>query len=254
MCLLSNECTKDAQAARRPCRVVPAAPLPDPSAHAYRPQQQSQSQQPQYGCIGGGGYAGRWGVQSARTSPVRVGGWSPPSARRTWRSSTRQQHTPAHQQQHTPHQQHMPQHTPHQHQQHAAPPRARTTTQWTPQRPAYAAAVHGQWTPPRLPRFTDLEWWSPGVGEVVPSHAPQVPSHAPQVPSHALAPPAHTHVPSHTLPQLAPLAQAPMPRHAVFANAGLPGVGYSAALRSTRGLPRCSTVPPSSSSTDTDMH
>ncbi|KAJ7266713.1 hypothetical protein C8J57DRAFT_1469832 [Mycena rebaudengoi] len=44
-----------------------------------------------------------------------------------------------------------------------------------------------------LPRFADLERWSPGVGEVVPSHAPQVPSHAPQ----GLA---HTHVPSHTLP------------------------------------------------------
>ncbi|KAJ7260297.1 hypothetical protein C8J57DRAFT_1720225 [Mycena rebaudengoi] len=47
-----------------------------------------------------------------------------------------------------------------------------------------------------LPRFADLERWSPGVGEVVPSHAPQ----------------------------LAPLAQAPMPRRAVFANAGPPGV------------------------------
>ncbi|KAJ7234473.1 hypothetical protein C8J57DRAFT_1729108 [Mycena rebaudengoi] len=59
-----------------------------------------------------------------------------------------------------------------------------------------------------------------GSGEVVPSHAPQVPSHVPQ----GLV---HTHVPSHTLPQLAPLAQAPMPRRAVFANAGPPGVsGY----------------------------
>ncbi|KAJ7266631.1 hypothetical protein C8J57DRAFT_1617782 [Mycena rebaudengoi] len=35
-------------------RVVPA----DPSAHAHRPQQQSQQPQPQYGCIGGGGYVG----------------------------------------------------------------------------------------------------------------------------------------------------------------------------------------------------
>ncbi|KAJ7230893.1 hypothetical protein C8J57DRAFT_1251645 [Mycena rebaudengoi] len=70
--------------------------------------------------------------------------------------------------------------------------------------PAYAVAGHGQWTPPPwLPRFADLERWSPGVEEVVPSHAPQVPSHAPQVPSHALVPPAHTHAPSHTLPQLA---------------------------------------------------
>ncbi|KAJ7260562.1 hypothetical protein C8J57DRAFT_1514500 [Mycena rebaudengoi] len=41
----------------------------------------------------------------------------------------------------------------------------------------------------------------------------------------ALAPPAHTHVPSHTL---ALLAQAPMPRCAVFANTGPPGVsGYA---------------------------
>ncbi|KAJ7261203.1 hypothetical protein C8J57DRAFT_1719914 [Mycena rebaudengoi] len=212
--------------------VVPA----DPSARAYRPQQQAQQLQPQYGRVGGG-YARRWSVQSARRSPVRVGGWSPPgyqgaaqqtgvyqgggqrrprcSARCTRRSSTSNRRTSS-----THRTNSIRRNTRH------------ASTSGTPPRPtharrrsgapcpAYAAAGHGQWTLPRLPRFADLERWSPGVGEVVPSHAPQVPSHAPQ----GLAPPAHTHVPSHTLPQLTPLAQAPMPRRAVFANTGSPGV------------------------------
>ncbi|KAJ7274886.1 hypothetical protein C8J57DRAFT_1466770 [Mycena rebaudengoi] len=121
-------CAAEQALRMRRLRVVPAAPLPDPSVHAYWPQQQAQQLQPQYRCIGGG-YAGRWGVQSARTSPVR---------------------------------------------RHATP-HARTT-----------AALCG------------LGAVESGVGEVVPSYAPQVPSHAPQ----GLA---HTHVPSHTLPQLAPL-------------------------------------------------
>ncbi|KAJ7288827.1 hypothetical protein C8J57DRAFT_1643072 [Mycena rebaudengoi] len=174
----------------RRLRVVPAAPLPDPYAHTYRQQQQAQ---PQYGCVGGGGYAGRWGMRSARTSLVRVGG-SPP------------RYQGAAQQQQTGHQRHAALH-------------ARTTTQWTP--------------PPRVrdgrARAVDAATAAAlcGLGAVESGAGEMVPSHAPRVPSHRLAPPAHTHVPSHTLPQLAPLTQAPMPRHAVFANADPSGMsGY----------------------------
>ncbi|KAJ7198195.1 hypothetical protein C8J57DRAFT_476179 [Mycena rebaudengoi] len=95
---------------------------------------------------------GAWGVQSARTSPVRVGGRSPPryqgaaqagvyqdgGQQQQWTPSMQrtthlaQQHRQqAHQQQHTQHQQHTLQHTPHQHHRHATP-HARTTTQRTP--------------------------------------------------------------------------------------------------------------------------
>ncbi|KAJ7212849.1 hypothetical protein C8J57DRAFT_1483529 [Mycena rebaudengoi] len=166
---------KDAQAAHRACR---------PPAHAYRLQQQAQQLQPQYGCVGGG-YAGRWGVQSARTSPVRVGGWSPPR----YQGAAQQQQTGlgvyqggGQQQQWTPPMQHAT-HPAQQHQQQQHAPAHHTQHQ-----------QHAPQHTPRLPRF--LERWSPGVREVVPSHAPQVPSHAPQ----GLALPAHTHVPSHTLP------------------------------------------------------
>ncbi|KAJ7262899.1 hypothetical protein C8J57DRAFT_1470875 [Mycena rebaudengoi] len=207
------------QARRMPrLRVVPA----HPSAHAYRPQQQAQQLQPRYRCVGGGGACGRrlcgWEVVAAEVvgggaaaADGGTSGWGgssssgrPPMQRTTHptQQHQQQQHSPAHQQQHTQHQQHTPQHTPHQHQRHGAPAPAllaRTTTQWRPPRPAYAAAGHGQWTPPRLPRFADLERWSPGVGEVVPSHAPHVPSH---VPSHApqLAPPAPAHTRSLSSP------------------------------------------------------
>ncbi|KAJ7234391.1 hypothetical protein C8J57DRAFT_1574870 [Mycena rebaudengoi] len=163
--------TADQARKMRRLRVIPAAPLPDP----YRPQQ-AQQLQPSYGAAQHAGVYQGGGQQQQ---------WTPPMQPTTHPEQQHQQQ--AHQQQHTQ-------------QRHA-----RTTTQWTPPRPAYAAAGHGQWTPPRLP-------WSGGV-----------PSHAPQVASHGLAPPAHTHVPSHTVPQLAPLAQAPMPRRAVFANAGPPG-------------------------------
>ncbi|KAJ7250797.1 hypothetical protein C8J57DRAFT_1667643 [Mycena rebaudengoi] len=253
----------------RRLRVVPA----DPSAHAYRPQQQSQSQsqqlQTQYGCVGGGGTRGhgacracgrrlcgweggrRRGIKGRRSRRgcIRVGGSS--SSRRP-RCSARRTRTAtavltAYAATHATQ-------APTARRPGSGPARAHDDA-WTPPRAAYAAAGHGQWTPPRLPRFADLEQRSPGVGEgeVVPSHAPQVPSHAPQ----GLA---HTHVPSHTLPQLAPLAQAPMPHRAVFANAGSPGmrvrIGVDRQVTPPvyvllAGYP---TVPPSSRSTDTDMH
>ncbi|KAJ7243089.1 hypothetical protein C8J57DRAFT_1726225 [Mycena rebaudengoi] len=259
----------------RRLRIVPA----DPSAHAYRPQQQSQSQsqqlQTQYGYVGGGGTRGHgacracgrrlcgWEVVAAEVSrggaaDGSVSGWGaaaavdapdaahgapacPGAPGAATAVLTAYAATPATQ-------------APTARRPGSGPARAYDDA-WTPPRAAYAAAGHGQWTPPRLPRFADLEQRSPGVGEgeVVPSHAPQVPSHAPQ----GLA---HTHVPSHTLPQLAPLAQAPMPHRAVFANAGSPGmrvrIGVDRQVTPPvyvllAGYP---TVPPSSRSTDTDMH
>ncbi|KAJ7206165.1 hypothetical protein C8J57DRAFT_1258561 [Mycena rebaudengoi] len=182
-----------------------ASSLPRRSPNPPRMRTGRSSSRSQYGCVRGG-YAGRWGVQSrgrrlcghrrgirvrrSRRGCIRVGGSS--SGRRPRCSARRSNTSNRRTSSSTQHQQHMPQHTSHQQQRHAAP-HACTTTQWTPPHPAYAVAGHGQWTPPRLPRFADLERWSPGVGEVVPSHAPQVPSHG-------LAPPAHTHIPSHTLP------------------------------------------------------
>ncbi|KAJ7271262.1 hypothetical protein C8J57DRAFT_1468365 [Mycena rebaudengoi] len=55
----------------RRLRVVPA----DPSAHAYRPQRQVQQLQPQYGCVGGGG----WG-RITLDSSSRGGGQQPDAA------------------------------------------------------------------------------------------------------------------------------------------------------------------------------
>ncbi|KAJ7253630.1 hypothetical protein C8J57DRAFT_1659887 [Mycena rebaudengoi] len=176
----------------RRLRVVPA----DPSAYAYRPQQQAQQLQPQYGCVGGGGGGAAaadgvsgWRAAAAVDAPNAVrdapgtatpataacpGAPTPATAPIAY-AATHATPAPA-----------------------ARRPHARTTTQWT------------------SPRVRGGQW-SLGVGEVVPSQSSQ----APQVPSHGLAPPAHTH----TLPQLAPLAQAPMPRRA---NAGPPGVkGYA---------------------------
>ncbi|KAJ7227963.1 hypothetical protein C8J57DRAFT_1534748 [Mycena rebaudengoi] len=168
-----------------------ASSLPRRSPNPPRMRTGRSSSRSQYGCVGGG-YAGRWGVQSRRrlcgweVVAVEVSGCGAAGGGVSGNTSNRRTSSS------TQHQQHMPQHTSHQHQRHAAP-HACTTTQWTPPHPAYAVAGHGQWTPPRLPRFADLERWSPGVGKVVLSHAPQVPSHG-------LAPPAHTHIPSHTLP------------------------------------------------------
>ncbi|KAJ7234474.1 hypothetical protein C8J57DRAFT_1531632 [Mycena rebaudengoi] len=133
-----------AEQAWRMCRlrVVPA----DPSAHAYRPQQQSQQPQPQYGCVGGGGGgmravgraeradvacaggrvvaevlgsgAGRgvseWGTAAAVDAPDAVRD-APGTATPVTASA------PAAAPQH---QQYTPQHRPHQHQQHATPARA----------------------------------------------------------------------------------------------------------------------------------
>ncbi|KAJ7234466.1 hypothetical protein C8J57DRAFT_1575034 [Mycena rebaudengoi] len=129
--------------------VIPA----DPSTHAYRLQQQLQQPQPQYRCVGGGGGgrvvaevlgggAGRgvseWGTAAAVDTPDAVrdapGTATPVTAG-----------TPAAAPQH---QQYTPQHRPHQHQQHTTPHACMTT----------------QWTLPQLPRFADLERWSPGWG------------------------------------------------------------------------------------------
>ncbi|KAJ7227665.1 hypothetical protein C8J57DRAFT_1730852 [Mycena rebaudengoi] len=218
---------EQARRMRRLC-IVPA----DPSAHAYRPQQQSQQPQPQYGCVGGGGRV-RGAVGRAERADVAcagggavaaevsgsgaedgdVSGWgtaaaadAPDAARDAPGTATPATGAPA--------------------AAHTAAARAHDDDAVdTP-----APRVRGGRARAVDAATATLEWWSPGVGEVVPPHAaqaPQVPSHAPQVASHGLAPPAHTHVPSHTVPQLAPLAQAPMPRRAVFANADPPGVsGY----------------------------
>ncbi|KAJ7227961.1 hypothetical protein C8J57DRAFT_1730743 [Mycena rebaudengoi] len=146
-----------------------ASSLPRRSPNPPRMRTGRSSSRSQYGCVGGGGYQG-----AAQQAGVYQGGgqqqqWTP-----SMQCTTQQHQQQAHQQQHTA-------------------PTAYAATHWTPPHPAYALAGHGQWTPPRLPRFADLERWSPRVREVVPSHAPQVPSHG-------LAPPAHTHIPSYTLP------------------------------------------------------
>jgi hypothetical protein len=143
--------------------------------------------------------AARWGVQSARTSPVRGGaGWSPPfpfsrpaappppSASAQW-----------------------------------TPPRQETTAQWTPPR-AVGASYGSEWTPPRvaLPRFADLERSAAAVYHV--SAAQQyVPSHTSQTQTQTQQ--------QHTPAQAQTRATHPhQPRRGVFANAGPPGVsGYA---------------------------
>ncbi|KAJ7767870.1 hypothetical protein DFH07DRAFT_954760 [Mycena maculata] len=187
---------EDARRAR--LRVVPLPP-PPPPPHPSLAQPHAPFDFAPANAALGGLAGGRWGVQSARTSPVRAppeGGWTPPPAPRTFACA------------------------PHPHSQERE--RERQREEWTPPRAAYAQGGGAEWTPPRasqewtpprasrvaLPRFADLERWSGGVD--------------------AAAPPTQTQ-PQHHVVQPQQRATHPhQPRRAVFANAGPPGVsGYA---------------------------
>ncbi|KAF7317367.1 hypothetical protein HMN09_00473000 [Mycena chlorophos] len=151
----------------------------------------------------------RWGVQSARTSPVRG------------TLST------------------VPQPLPHSHTH--APPQPAFENEWamgmTPPRAGYAMEGAGGWTPPRgsatggvaLPHFADLERWS-GVGAGASPAATQHHQHQQQQQQlQYMPPPPEAAFTSSTTTTTRRTSQAqPQPRRAVFANAGPPGVsGYA---------------------------
>ncbi|KAJ7227942.1 hypothetical protein C8J57DRAFT_1252187 [Mycena rebaudengoi] len=186
-----------------------ASSLPRRSPNPPRMRTGRSSSRSQYGCVGGG-YAGRWGVQSRGR---RLCGWEVVAAEVSgcgaagggvsgWGAAAAVDALDAVHDAATPATGTLAA----AHSTHSICCNTRhTSTSGTPPR-MHARRCSGR---PRTPRTRwpgtgsgrrhgcrALWTWSggvPGVGEVVPSHAPQVPSHG-------LAPPAHTHIPSHTLP------------------------------------------------------
>ncbi|KAJ7046181.1 hypothetical protein C8F04DRAFT_1322875 [Mycena alexandri] len=156
------------------------------------------------------GAPARWGVQSARTSPVRgPSSWTPPQVHAGLPPRL------PHSQSHSSHVPHTQQHTDARGAEQWTPPRMQGMQQWTPPRMSHTAtAGYGgsEWTPPRvaLPRFADLERWSSAQ-----VHVQATPAPAPCPPMQQ-GPPQQRETHPH------------QPRRAVFANAGPPGVsGYA---------------------------
>ncbi|KAJ7030192.1 hypothetical protein C8F04DRAFT_1367887 [Mycena alexandri] len=157
------------------------------------------------------GAPARWGVQSARTSPVRgPSSWTPPQVHAGLPPRL------PHSQSHSSHVPHTQQHADARGAEQWTPPRMQGMQQWTPPRMSHTAtAGYGgsEWTPPRvaLPRFADLERWSSAQ-----VHVQATPAPAPCPPMQQGPPPQQRETHPH------------QPRRAVFANAGPPGVsGYA---------------------------
>ncbi|KAK7007974.1 hypothetical protein R3P38DRAFT_3026840 [Favolaschia claudopus] len=160
---------------------LPHHPLPpQPTQFAFGPNTSSPA---------------RWGVQSARTSPVRgPNGWSdsPPLATASLQPPSR-----------TPHHQ-------------WTPPRASTSGHAVP---VHRDVAYASWTPPRvaLPHFADIDRWS-AAGNAAAAAIPTLPA-------------AHQYQSQQAQTQMATRetkTHYPQPRRAIFANAGPPGVsGYA---------------------------